>query len=182
MEADLGDTVAVVRRRTDVVFGAVICVFVAAFMVWALTNPYPGSDFADQAEVTAIVLLPVWPGVLATVHPRVEVRSRGLLVVNWFTKSRIPWSAIESVLVEGRLALLLRDGRRVDIAAGAGSLASAVTGYRMQARMKRLIEDAWQPGIDPGGDGRVRTTLDLWPVPFLAAWAVLLLIGWLAVA
>lgn len=180
MEADLGDIVTVIRRRTDVVFGSLVCVFMVVFMVWALTNPYPGSDFADQVEVTAIAMFLVWPGVLATVHPRVEVRARGLMVVNWFTKSRIPWSAIESVLLEGRLVLLLRDGRRFDVAAGAGSLAGAVTGYRMQARMKRLIEDARQP--DPRGDGQVRTQPDLWPIPFLAAWTVLLLIGWLTVA
>ncbi|MFI9811328.1 PH domain-containing protein [Saccharothrix variisporea] len=180
MEADLGDAVTVIRRRTDVVFGSVLSVVLVAFMVWALTDPYPGSDFADQVELTVIAMLSGWPGVLATVHPRVEVRARGLLVVNWFTKSRIPWSAIESVLVEGRLVLLLRGGRRIDIAAGAGSLASAVTGYRMQARMKRLIEDARQP--DPRDDGQVRTQPDLWPVPFLVASTVLLLIGWLAVA
>lgn len=179
MKHELGDPVTVIRRRTDIIIGSVVCVLLAAFMGWALTNPYPGGDFADQIEVVAIAMVLVWPGVLATLHPRVEVRSRGLLVVNWFTKSRVPWAAVESVVLEDRLALLLRDGRRINIAAGAGSLASSVTGYRMQARMKRLIEDARR--VDPSDDVRVRTSLDLWPVPFVVTSVVLLAIGWLVV-
>lgn len=142
-------------------------------------NPYPDSGFADQVEVVGIAMVLVWPGVLATLHPRVEVRSRGLLVVNWFTESRVPWAAIEAVVVEDRLALLLRDGRRMNVAAGAASLAGSVTGFRLQARMKRLIEDGRRPGSRD--DVRVRTRLDVWPIPFVVTSAVLLAVGWLVV-
>ncbi|MER5264927.1 hypothetical protein ABTZ99_22900 [Actinosynnema sp. NPDC002837] len=60
----------------------------------------------------------MWPGVLATVHPGVELRAGGLVVVNWFARSLVPWSAVDSVVVDDRLALVLRDGRRVNVAAG----------------------------------------------------------------
>ena len=81
MEHDFGETTSVVRRRTDVVIGWVCSAFALAVLVWALTNPYPGSDFTDQIEVMAIGLI-VWPGVLASLHPKVELRRGGLVVVN----------------------------------------------------------------------------------------------------
>ena len=91
----------------------------------------------------------------------------------------MPWSAVDSVVVDDRLAPVLRDGRRMNIAAGATSLASSVTGFRMQARMKRLIEEARETG--PDVDGKVRTRPDLWLLPLSAVVAVLLVIGWLGV-
>lgn len=180
MKPDLGDTVTVIRRRTDVIFGSVMAVVglaIAVFIVLSPT-PQPDSTYADRLTALAINVCVVWPGVLATIHPRAEVRRRGLVVVNWFTKSWVPWSSIERVVVDDRLAVLLRDGRRITIAAGATSLASSVTGYRWQESMKRRIDEARQE--NPHATDQVHTRLDVWPIPFLATWAVLLTIGWLA--
>ncbi|WP_447002457.1 hypothetical protein ACRAKI_22330 [Saccharothrix isguenensis] len=179
MKPDLGDTVTVIRRRTDVIFGSVMAAvaFAIAIFIVVSPSPHPDSTYADRLTALVINVCVVWPGLLATIHPRAEVRQRGLVVVNWFTKSWVPWSSVDSVVVDDRLAVLLRNGRRINIAAGATSLASSVTGYRMQESMKRRIEKARQD--NPDADDQVLTRLDVWPLHFLATWAVLLTIGWL---
>ena len=76
------------------------------------------------------------------------------------------------------IAAAPRDGRRVNVAAEPTAMAGSVTGMHGQTRGKRPAEEHRQ--ADPGGDGRVRTRLDLWPLPFVATWAALLVIGWSA--
>ncbi|MBY8851129.1 hypothetical protein [Saccharothrix longispora] len=210
MKHDLGATITVMRRRTDVIAGSVLSAVVLLVLVLVLLNPHPAADLTGQLVFATFGML-AWPGVLAAVHPRVEVRERGLVVVNRFTKSHVPWSAIDEVVVSGlgvvaepdvpdvpdvpgvvgvEAALRLRDGRRLTIAAAPrdgrrvntaavpAAAGGSVTGLRRQARMKRVIEEHRRD--DPDGDGRVRTRLDLWPLPFVATWAALLVIGWSA--
>lgn len=108
----------------------------------------------------------------AIVHPRIVVSVNGIAVVNWFTRTDIPWSAVDSFDFEsGRLAIVLSSGKRVRPVTGGAALAAALNKHRVQNDLRDTLE-RWRATAAPSTTPvQRRLYLPLW---FPAAGALVL--------
>ncbi|WP_345018682.1 PH domain-containing protein [Saccharothrix violaceirubra] len=178
MGRELGPVSSVVRRRSEVIFGCVAAVGTVAGTLYLLLDPPAGAGFGDQVRFVSVMTLFLWFILLVGPHPRIEIRERGLVVVNWLSRTSIPWTAVESVEADGALELRLRDGRVHRPIIASRSLATVLSGDRLQNEMKAAVVNA--ESAVPDGDSRARTRPDLWLGPLVLVYGTFLLIGWLA--
>jgi len=88
--------------------------------------------------------------------------STRLVVVNWFTRVTMPWSAVTSFEVElGRLVIVLDSGERIRPAAGGESLASALNRHQVQNDLRDTLE-RWRSAAVATSPVRRRLDLPLW--------------------
>lgn len=185
MAAAAGEVLTVVRRQGEVYLGWVV--IGSAMIGLTLCMPpfsrWPG--FEPRLELTLMFVLAVWAVWHATVHPRIVVLTTGLLVVNWFVRHWIPWSAVKRLDVDNGLLIELDSGRTIRPASGGGSLGSAIRGHRVQRDMCRTIELARiavpEPDVARSStdtDAGTATTLDIKVAPFLVVAGAFILYAW----
>lgn len=185
MAAAAGEVLTVVRRQGEVYLGWVV---IGAAMIGLTLCMPPFSQwlgFEPRLELTLMFVLAVWAVWHATVHPRIVVLTTGLLVVNWFVRHWIPWSAVKRLDVDNGLLIELDSGRTIRPASGGGSLGSAIRGHRVQRDMRRTIEQARIAAPEPDlarsstdTDDGTATTLDIKVAPFLVVAGAFILYAW----
>jgi hypothetical protein len=129
------------------------------------------STLSDHLQVTVLLFLLSWFVLLVGVCPRVVVGDDGLLVVNWFVRWDIPWSALRSVVGLRSVVITLTDGREISPSVGSASVLNTLMRNVTQRRMLAAIE-ARRPATPDPAATPVRRRIDLLPVPFLIALAV----------
>ncbi|MEU7477127.1 PH domain-containing protein [Lentzea sp. NPDC042327] len=171
---------AVLRRRSDSAVGWSLAIGGTGGTAYVLLHPLPGAGFAQQTELVAVMAPLIWFCWMVFAHPAVRVHESGVRVVNWFRSYWVPWTALREVEVTREVVLVLTTGERVDVTAGAFSLASALGGSRVQHRMREEIE-RHRPAVPPAGEVPGRR-LDLCPWHFLGLVALLLVVAWAGVS
>ena len=161
-------------------FGWAVAAGLTGGTAYVLLNPLPGTEFVDQLEFVAAMAPVVWFCWMVSAHPAVRVYESGVRVVNWFRTYWVPWSALQEVEVTREVALVLTTGERVDVAAGAFSIASALGGSRVQRQLREDLE-RHRPAAPPDG-GEPSRRLDLRPWHLLGLVALLSLVAWAGVA
>lgn len=179
MSQDLGAVKHIFKRKGEAAFGKTGMVVMSTGTVFLLVKPPDNASCGTVVLWTTICTAFIWIAWLSTVRPVVELRERGAVVVNWFFRSEIPWDAVVSVEVASEVgsgvALLLRDGMRVELAAVSPSGANAMVGFGVQNRVRLLIEQ--MPKASSAGLV-VRSKFDVDPIPFVLAMVVLIALGW----
>jgi hypothetical protein len=168
----------ILRRKTDFYLGWTLTIFavVGISISFFLPRKYD-QDLAGQAVLLAIASV-MYPGWLATAHPKVIIDHASVTVVNWLTKEVIPWHCIEKIRADAELTLELTSGREIKCTIGAQSFASALVGDRLQRRMAEQIESFRPEQSDETAE--VRKRLDIYFWQFATLWLILLGVGWIA--
>jgi hypothetical protein len=161
----------VLRRRFDYWVGWLTSTSVIVATAYTTINTDP--PYAVRFALAQLVFLATaWLCWLVGPHPRIVATPEGLVVVNWFTRTTMPWSAVTSFEVEsGRMVILLDSGHRIRPATGGDSLASALNRHRVQNDLRETLEQ-WRSAAAPATTP-VRRGLDL-PLWFPAAGALVL--------
>jgi hypothetical protein len=152
----------ILRRRSDFWIGLLSAVGMMVAIAYSTFNSDPPYDV--QLALAQLAFLAVawfcW-GVAA--HPRIMVTSEGLAVVNWFTRTDIPWSAVDSFDVEsGRLEIVSNSGRRIRPLTGGDALAAALNKHRVQNDLRDTLEH-WRLAAEPSATPvRRRFYMPLW--------------------
>ena len=158
------------RRPTAFVLAWAFIV-VAAFAA-VLSLVAAASTLSDHLQVTVLLYLLAWFVWLVGVCPRVVVGDAGLVVVSWFVRWDVPWSAVRSVLGQRSVVIVLADGREITPSVGGTSVLSTLMRNVTQRRMLAVIE-ARRPAEPDDASVPVRRRIDLHPLPFLIVLAVL---------
>ena len=127
------------------------------------------------------VLLLLWGVYVAVFASSVATDDDGITVQNFLRRTRIPWAAVEDIVLRFQLIVVTKDGRRVTCYGGPVSARPATPrrrgrgddGPRPPAGLRDLegIRALWEDAVARGaGDGEVRRG---WDVPALIALAVL---------
>jgi hypothetical protein len=134
------------------------------------------STVSDHVQGTVLICVLAWFVLLVGVTPRIVVRDAGLVVVSWFVRWDIPWSAVRSVAGSNAVVITLTDGRAVSPSVGGASLLSRLTGNRTQRRMVAAIEVGRRAVGPPATTTAVRRKVDLLPVPFVVVLVSLIIL------
>jgi hypothetical protein len=129
------------------------------------------SSLSDHLQVTVLLYLLAWFVLLVGVRPKVVVGDEGLVVVSWFVRWDVPWSALRSVVGLRSVVITLTDGREISPSVGSASVLSTLMRNVTQRRMLAAIE-ARRPA-DQTVSTPVRRKVDLLPLPFLIVLVVL---------
>jgi PH (Pleckstrin Homology) domain-containing protein len=163
----------ILRRRFDFWFGWLVSVGIVVAIAYATLNTEPPYD-ARVAVGQVVFGVMAWSCWLLGPHPRIVATPEALVVVNWFTRTDTPWSAVRSIEVEsGRLVIVLDNGMRIRPATGGESLAASMNRHRLQNDLSDTLE-RWRSASAPT-TAPVRRRLDL-PLWFPAATAAVLII------
>lgn len=168
----------VLRRRFDSVLSWAVTLGMLGTTVYVLLNPFPGNGFAHQLEFIAIMAPLTWFMWMVGAHAAVKVYGSGVLVVNWFREYWVPWADLASVESAREVYLVTTAGERINVAAGAFSVASSLNGNRVQSRVREAIEQH-RPDPAPADTGGVRKRFDLMLWPFAGVSGFLLVVGWI---
>lgn len=153
-----GEILSVLRNTPQRWFGiSVMGILIAAF-IFVLVEDKAGMPVSDQVGFFLVVALPVWV-IWRVTCARLVVSTWGLMVVNWFRTSEVPWAAISSIESDDELRILLTDGRTIRPAVGHGSLLGALHGSPAQRKQRELISTL-RATADPA-DTRTTTRLDV---------------------
>lgn len=163
----------ILRRRFDFWLGWLGSVGIVAATAYSTVNTDPPYD-ARVAVGQVVFGAMAWLCWLVGPHPRIVAAREGLAVVNWFTRTEMPWSAVTSFEIEsGRLVIVLNGGQRVRPATGGGSLAAAMNRHQPQNDLRDTL-NRWRSAA-PAATVPVRRRLDL-PLWLPAATAVVLVV------
>ncbi|MFJ5986470.1 PH domain-containing protein [Lentzea sp. NPDC092896] len=172
-----GRAAVVLRRKFDSVLSWTVTVGMLVTTVYVLLSPFPGNGFAQRLEFIAIIAPITWFVWMVGAHAAVKIYGSGVLVVNWFRAYWVPWADLASVESEREVHLVTTDGERINVAAGAFSVASSLNGSRVQHRIREEIERR-RPDPVPAETG-VRRSFDLVLWQFAGVVGVLLVIAWI---
>jgi hypothetical protein len=164
---------ATLRRPTAYVLAWAFVVIALLTTVLSLfTAP---STLSDHLQVSALLTVLAWFVWLVGVCPRIVVGDEGLVVVSWFVRWDVPWSAVRSVMGSGSVTIVLTDGREISPSVGGTSLLSTLMRNISQRRILAIIE-ARRPTGPETVSTPVRRRLDLRPIPFLVVLAVVIIL------
>ncbi|HEX5402844.1 MAG TPA: PH domain-containing protein [Pseudonocardiaceae bacterium] len=167
--SDGASTPATFRRPTAYVLAWAFIVVAAGTAVLSMFTA--ASTLSDHLQVTGLLFLLAWFVLLVGVCPRVVVGDDGLVVVSWFVRWDVPWSAVRSVTGSKSVQINLKDGREIIPSVGGASVLSTIMRNATQRRILAAIE-ARRPAEPDAVDTPVRRRIDLRPVPFLIVLAV----------
>jgi hypothetical protein len=164
----------ILRRRFDFWLGSLGSVGIVVATAYSTLNTDPPYD-ARVAVGQVVFGAMAWLCWLVGPHPRIVAAPDLLVVVNWFTRTDVPWPAVSSFEVEsGRLVIVLDGGRRVRPTTGGESLATAMNRHQAQNDLRDTL-DRWRLAAAPAtAPVRRRLDLSLW---FPAVTAVVLIVG-----
>jgi hypothetical protein len=143
--------VVILRRRFDFWFGWLGSVGIVAAIAYATINAGPPYD-ARVAVGQIVFGAMAWLCWLVGPHPRIVVAPDVLLVVNWFTRTDMPWSAVASLEVES--------GRAGQRSAGQARDRWGVTGrhHEQAPTAERPARHSGPMAIDRNGHHRARSS------------------------
>ncbi|ATY13464.1 hypothetical protein CU254_25800 [Amycolatopsis sp. AA4] len=172
-----GEVFAVIRRRPTMVLSWVSTAGLAAAAVWLIFAVPDDAGFWYLFQGLLALWLITWFVWLCGANPRLVVAEDGVDVTNYLFRYWIPWGAVSRVETSDRTVLVLTDGRRMRPAVGEWSLQGRRHGNPVQREIGEQVARAREAaGKNPGSE--VRRRLHVHPVPWLAAFAVLILLLW----
>jgi hypothetical protein len=137
------------------------------------------STVAYRLNITASAVVIAWFGWRVIACPSIIVRREGLTVVNRFVRHDVAWSAIRAVEALPDFAILLKDGRRIGVASGSGSVLGDLRGNKHLLGQGGTLEGYLQEFSKAEVGGRVLSSrIDLRILPILALSVVLGLFAW----
>ncbi|HEX5402845.1 MAG TPA: hypothetical protein VFX16_11165 [Pseudonocardiaceae bacterium] len=163
------------RRPSTYTMSLLGLIFVTFVAVFGAVIVPSASRLIDQILVVTVVWLVGWFVWLTGVKPRIVVGEAGLVVVGWFVRWDIAWSAVRSVTGGRALVITLDDGQEIAPTVAGGSMISTVTRNVTQRRMLAVIE-ARRPAAAEPADTPVRRRIDVQAIPFLAVFVVLIVV------
>lgn len=172
------EVVTVIRRRGEMVASWVAFVGLTAFAGWLALFPPEGATFSYLAQALSCMWLGIWISWLPGAHPKLVVSTRGLDVVNWVRRYRIPWAAVERIETTDEISIRLRNGTVVRPAVAAWSIVATKHGNPAQRAMADRIEQVRAEGDSE--DTEVIRTFEVHWLPFAGLLLVLLLLAWLS--
>ncbi|AUS80304.1 hypothetical protein C1701_20415 [Actinoalloteichus sp. AHMU CJ021] len=138
-----GRRIAVFWRWSTALVSWLAAAFAVLLGLWGLLSLIsPNLPVADVFAFAGVVALAVLLVLVLGAKNRVEVRERGLLVVNSLVRYWIPWSEVRAVDAADDVAVRLRDGSVVKPTITAYSMASSLSGRRLQNAVAEAAEQA----------------------------------------
>lgn len=145
------------------VFAWLVVVFGLLLLLLSLLITASRSTLPDDLALVAVICVAVWFVWLVGIAQRIVVSHDGLVVVSWFARWDVPWSAMADVTAPGNLVIELTDGRRIKPGIGGDSVLNSLLRNARQRRMRDAIL-ARRPAVAPSSDtSHVRRRLDLHP-------------------
>ncbi|SDC59273.1 PH domain-containing protein [Actinokineospora iranica] len=174
----MDEVVTVIRRRVELVAGWLATAGLTLFAGWLALFPAEEVTFFSLAQGLFAMWLGIWVVWLASAHPKLVVSTRGLDIVNWVCRYRIPWAAIHRIETTDHISFRLLDGTTVLPAVAAWSIVAIKHGNPVQQAMANRIEQIRANG-DPD-DTEVTRTLEICWLPFVVLLVLLLILAWLS--
>ncbi|MFE3171729.1 hypothetical protein ACFXPA_02830 [Amycolatopsis sp. NPDC059090] len=174
-----GDVFAVIRRRPTMVLGWVGTAGLATAAVWLIFSVPDDAGFWYMFQGLLALWLITWFVWLCGTNPKLVVAKNGAEITNYFFRYWIPWGAVSRVETTDQTVMCLLDGRRMKPAVGEWSLEGRRHGNPVQREIGERVARARESARKkPESGNDVRRRLHIHPIPWLAAFAVLILFMW----